>query len=813
MSEIVLRMLGSAVLVIVVMLVFYVLEKRTRLGNWRCGCRQLLPGVLFACLTMVLLQLGFKVGGALDNIQDVVPLCAALVFGVPVGMIAGVLGAVLAFFSGIGVFTTVSIVVSLVLAGILGSVLRCFLFDNKVASEFYGLAAGLIMAVFHMLILLMMHLDNLKDVYVAIHTLAVPLMLVSAFTSMMILRLVAFCSGEKRVNPYHSRGIADIFQRWLLLCVVAAFTITCLYSWQLQTSLAETAAKNLLRLNIEDVQKDISETSNTDLLKIARRVALQITPACFENEHPGEVFYNSRLNSLMSEFCLTEINLIDNNGVNVASTDGTFCGYNMANGTQSAAFLVLMHGTPELVQDYQAISSDASISRKYAGAALPEGGFVQVGYGAEQFQTSMRDVVSGFTNYVHIGESGGVLIIDADGLVVSDNGGAVGQTVQEIGLNLPNDLSSGNTFNMVVHGRPSLCMYDSAEGYQIVAYYPVEEAMLYRNAGGYSIVFMEIILFAVIFLLIYFLVKRLVVDNIHTINQDLARISNGNLNTRVDVHTNEEFTSLSQDINTTVDTLKHYIAEAAARIDQELEFARTIQLSLLPTDFPVHPALDLFASMNAAREVGGDFYDFYWLSETRLALLVADVSGKGIPAAMFMMRSKTLLKSLMENGLTPSEAFAQANAELVENNEACMFVTAWMGVLDLSTGHVDYVNAGHNPPMLRTADGVSYLRSKADMVLGGMEGSSYRMQQLQLVPEEILFLYTDGLTEAMNQENHLYGKERPLAVLRTSYEDAARIVVEKMQVDVERYVGSAEQSDDITMLVLHYHGNPEEKKE
>ena len=152
-------------------------------------------------------------------------------------------------------------------------------------------------------------------------------------------------------------------------------------------------------------------------------------------------------------------------------------------------------------------------------------------------------------------------------------------------------------------------------------------------------VVMEVVLFAIIFLMVYFLVKKLVVDNIHKINDSLEKITGGNLNEKVEVHSNEEFTSLSDDINSTVDTLKQYIAEAAARIDKELEFARNIQHSALPSVFPPYPEhkeFEIFAAMDTAKEVGGDFYDFYRLGKHQLAFLIADVSGKGIPAAMFM---------------------------------------------------------------------------------------------------------------------------------------------------------------------------------
>lgn len=152
-----------------------------------------------------------------------------------------------------------------------------------------------------------------------------------------------------------------------------------------------------------------------------------------------------------------------------------------------------------------------------------------------------------------------------------------------------------------------------------------------------------------------------------------------------------------------VNRLKDYIAEAAARIDKELEFARTIQESALPRVFPPFPNIkefDIFADMFTAKEVGGDFYDFYMLSDNRVAFMIADVSGKGIPAAMFMMQSKAMLKSFAESNMLVEDCFNAANERIAKQNDAKMFLTAWMGILDIDTGHVNFVNAGHNPPLL-----------------------------------------------------------------------------------------------------------------
>ncbi|MEA5072838.1 MAG: SpoIIE family protein phosphatase [Eubacterium aggregans] len=226
--------------------------------------------------------------------------------------------------------------------------------------------------------------------------------------------------------------------------------------------------------------------------------------------------------------------------------------------------------------------------------------------------------------------------------------------------------------------------------------------------------------------------------NIQEINRSLAQITSGNLEVTVDVRSNAEFASLSDDINVTVKTLKQYIADAAERIDQELAFARAVQASTLPDTFKPFPdyagMFDIYATMDTAKEVGGDFFDFYLLDSDHLVFLVADVSGKGIPAAMFMMTVKTLLKSVVETGVGVAEAMTGANEELCAGNDEGMFVTAWMGMLEISTGEVRFVNAGHNPPYLKKFGIFKPLEMRRNLVLGAMEGIQYAEQRLTLTP-------------------------------------------------------------------------------
>ena len=244
------------------------------------------------------------------------------------------------------------------------------------------------------------------------------------------------------------------------------------------------------------------------------------------------------------------------------------------------------------------------------------------------------------------------------------------------------------------------------------------------------------------------------------------------------------------------------------RIGAELNVATQIQADMLPRIFPAFPArteFDIYATMDPAKEVGGDFYDFFLVDDDHLAVVVADVSGKGVPAALFMVIAKTLIKNHAQNRETPAEVFTHTNAQLCEGNDAGLFVTAWMAVLEISTGKLISVNAGHNPPLLQRAGGsYEWLRSRPGFVLAGMEGMRYRENEMELNPGDRLFLYTDGVTEATDANQELYGDDRLQAALDRQGNVPVRQLLTGIKESIDAFVGDAEQFDDITMLGLEY---------
>lgn len=786
----------------------YLAERTKAARKMPYMAKQILIGIMFGALAIMGTECGVKIEGAVINARDASPICAGLLFGAPAGIIAGVIGGVerwFAVFWGAGEYTRLACSISTVLAGVFAAVLRKYMFDNKKPRWHYCLATAIITEVIHML---MIFLTNMSDVHTAfsfVRACSLPMIAVNGLSVMLAGALLSLLSEKERKSTRHNlKNISQSFQRWLLICVTAGFLMTTVFTWALQTELAKNDANELIRLNIEDVREDILEASNKNLLEITREIASRIDSSDRANA--------KLLKMLGKEYDIAEINIINSDGIITVSTYDSFLNYDMRGGEQSAEFLVLLDGeTKEYVQSYQPTSSDPTISRKYAGVVLDGGGFVQVAYDAERFQRDIDDVVIGVTRNRHIGESGSIIIVGEDWNIVSDRHGNEGANLAVTGIYIDRStMPEDETFEAVTYGEPSFCSYIISEGYYIVAAMPQSEAMFSRDISVYITVFMEFVVFGMLFIVVYFLIKKLVVDNMVKINKSLAMITGGNLDTVVNVRTNEEFASLSDDINSTVVTLKRYIAEAAARIDRELEFARSIQHSAIPTVFPPYPGhgeFDIYATMDTAKEVGGDFYDFYFVGENRLGFLIADVSGKGIPAAMFMMTAKTIIKGYAEAGKPVDEVFTTANEKLCESNEAGMFVTAWMGELDIVTGKVEFANAGHNPPLVRHAGGgFEYMKSKPGFILAGMEGMKYRKNEFTLAPGDEIYLYTDGVTEATDSENNLYGEERLLALMNSMSGLTGEEICRAVKADIDAFVGDAPQFDDITMLCLKYNG-------
>ena len=282
------------------------------------------------------------------------------------------------------------------------------------------------------------------------------------------------------------------------------------------------------------------------------------------------------------------------------------------------------------------------------------------------------------------------------------------------------------------------------------------------------------------------------------------------------IRTKNEVGALADDFSDMAVELERYTGEMVRlsaekeRIGTELSLATQIQASMLPHIFPAFPTrseFDIYASMDPAKEVGGDFYDYFLIDDDHLCMVIADVSGKGVPAALFMMASKIILQSVAMMGLSPAGILQRTNEAICSNNEAQMFVTVWLGILELSSGKLTAANAGHEFPALRQPGGAFELyKDRHGFVIGGMEGVRYREYEIQLEPGSKLFVYTDGVAEATSAEKELFGTERMIDALNVDPDAAPEQILRNVRAGVDGFVKDAEQFDDLTMLCVEYKG-------
>ena len=346
--------------------------------------------------------------------------------------------------------------------------------------------------------------------------------------------------------------------------------------------------------------------------------------------------------------------------------------------------------------------------------------------------------------------------------------------------------------------------------YVMVSFIPSTEVDFVIKASTYTNGFIQILVYSSIFVMIYVLVDRLVIRNINKVNNSLKAITRGNLDVTLEVKDTKEFRHLSEDINLTVSTLKKYISDAEKRMENELTLAKEIQHSSLPNIFPPYPdkkEFDIYATMETAKEVGGDFYDFFFVSDKELALVIADVSDKGVPAALFMMRTKSVIKSLAQSGLSVNETLYRANNSLCENNDASLFVTAWIGIINIYTGDMVYASAGHTLPLLKHHSKYDFIKNKHSLVLGGMEDIQYQTYSLKLEKGDELYLYTDGVTDANNKQGKLYGEDRLKDYLNKHEFNNMEELCLGVSKDIEDFSEGASQFDDITMIGFRYLGS------
>lgn len=301
-----------------------------------------------------------------------------------------------------------------------------------------------------------------------------------------------------------------------------------------------------------------------------------------------------------------------------------------------------------------------------------------------------------------------------------------------------------------------------------------------------------------------------------------AGVQNSEHFTNLDIRTGDEIENLALTVKDMEGDLQVYeknltkITADKQRINTELTLANKIQADMLPNIFPAFPdrdEFDIYASMIPAKEVGGDFYDFFFIDRDHLALVIADVSGKGIPAAMFMVMAKGIIETQCMSGSTPAQILTEVNRLICAKNREKMFVTVWLGIVDLRSGELIAANAGHEYPILKNPDSnFEVLKDKHGFVIGGFERIRYKDYTIRMQPGSKLFVYTDGVAEATDADEKLFGLERTVAALNKAKDKSPQIILETVDADVREFVGDAEQFDDLTMMCFAYYGAPAVKE-
>lgn len=355
-------------------------------------------------------------------------------------------------------------------------------------------------------------------------------------------------------------------------------------------------------------------------------------------------------------------------------------------------------------------------------------------------------------------------------------------------------------------------------GMQLIVNMPEDEMFQELRRSTRLLLAAYLVAAAIATLLMYWLLNRLINRPVRYLSKKAQAIGAGDLNTGIRLDSGDELGSLAESLQSMTANLRNHVENLKIvtaereRIGAELAIAKDIQESFLPRTFPDgdgRAGYDLYAIMHPAREVGGDFYDFFPIDDDRIAVVVADVSGKGVPAALYMVIAKTLINNHAKRGLDAGGVFTAANRQLCENEDMGMFVTAFLGILDLRSGRLSYANAGHNPPLVARKNApAEKVEAPADLFLGVMGDIEYRQGEIMLAPGDLLYLYTDGVTEAENPREDMFGMDRLLVSVdrnRAGGENL-RALLDGVKQDVDAFAEGAQQYDDITMLALFYAG-------
>ena len=529
--------------------------------------------------------------------------------------------------------------------------------------------------------------------------------------------------------------------------VLVAFLASLALTWLLHDRMTARDAHKLIDVAFKDVVGAIREKVDRRLVRQAMLFRDKLPELQKNPDWRDKKKSVALLRNLANELNVDELCVIDANGLLTHSADERDIGFDFTNiKGQAAAFKPLLRDETEITQSLMP-NTRAGDMIKYVGVWRPEGGFVQVGCREGNLRYLSRSALTGLTHNRHVsGEAGYIVITTGSGTIISH----------------PDEKRESGQWRDP--GDECYWQRRDVEGFAVYVVIPKRTAIVERRVLVGTSAFlngMALVLAAVLVGLVIAAYVR---------------------------------------------------SQLSSQRAKEMKMASDIQESAIPRVFPPFPdekRVDIYASMKTAKDVGGDFYDFYFSGPQKITFLIADVSDKGVPAALFMMRAKTIIKSIAQTGKPIADVVTESNDALCEGNGANMFVTAWIGEIDLMSGRITYVNAGHNPPVVIKADGTaSYLRTRPGLVLGAMPGIKYRSQEIDFAPGEAIYLYTDGITEQPDDQGELLGEERLLATIsKTGAGGDLAKLLQSVLARVSAYAAGADQADDCTQLVIRYRGS------
>lgn len=797
--------------------ILMVLLRYTKFKDIKKIYQTIIISIVFSgtCILGTVLSVRTSTGAAI-NVRDASPIIAGLIFGGPAGIIAGLVGGlyrfIAAFWDASLKTTQIACAIATACAGLFTAFIRKFIFNNHHGKWYYGIFIAILVETFHMLMIFITNFNDTQLAYTIVHQIYLPMLIGNALAVCISSISACLLCHEKlfsRIQKHKLKLTTKIQLSLVGLLAVVCAIVTILGYFSVYDNANKTISSNF-ETAVSDLKGSVDGEVNKYMEDKVTLVADQvdIIIKTKETSEPS-LDVNSVLKDIEKYYKLSEINVVGKDNYVKYSTQGhDNPPFNMGDPSKAQAyeFTCLNNGTTMYVQDIREASSFEQGRTKYAGRVLSANnsglGYVQIGLYEQPYHNLLDSQIQGCAAHRHIEQEGFLAVTDDKGNVVSISQGKYYSALTKIELSkLPTTTYGHYTISLDGETHRYYTYDVQSEGYHIIAFGDVDEILLPTRISITTIALSEVFAFMTLYFVLYVIIRRVVTNRIENIETGLQKISNGDLNVKIDERNSFEMNALSDNINKTVDSLKEYARKEAEKNAEELRFAKTIQHSVLPTDFPLNDKFEIYASMDTAKEVGGDFYDFFFVDPEHVVISIADVSGKGVPAALFMMQAKTTIKNLVETGIPLNEAFTEANHRLSETNDAEMFVTAWTGIVDLRNGHVEFVNAGHNPPIICNDKGeYQYLKSRSGFVLGGYDNFKYELQTFDIKPGHKIYLYTDGVTEAMNKNSELYGEERLLKVINENSTRGAHTLCSFVKEDVAKHVNGEEQSDDITML-------------